>query len=127
MTRIGPVRDSLENRVRRDGMVYRAIHTALHREVALKVLLPSLADDANALGAISKREAQAASKLHHPNIIDIYDLGEADGQHYMAMEYVPAGSLQQKLHEMAIEDKAMTEEEALTMIRPVADCPELCP
>jgi hypothetical protein len=102
------------------GQVYRAIHTALHREVALKVLLPELADDVNALARF-QREAQSASQLRHPNIIEVYDLGEADGQHYMAMEYLPDGSLQQKLRELVLEDKVMSEEQVLRLIRPVAD------
>lgn len=102
------------------GQVYRAIHTALHREVALKVLLPELADDVNALARF-QREAQSASQLRHPNIIEVYDLGEADGQHYMAMEYLPDGSLQQKLRELILEDKMMSEEQVLRFIRPVAE------
>jgi len=102
------------------GVVYRAIHLPLHREVALKVLLPELAGDANALARF-QREAQSASKLHHPNIIEVYDLGQADGQNYMAMEYLPEGSLQQKLHEMALEDTVLTEEQVLRLIRPIAD------
>jgi len=103
------------------GIVYRAIHTPLHREVALKVLLPDLADDVNALARF-QREAQSASKLRHPNIIEVYDLGQADGQNYMAMEYLPEGSLQQKLREMVLEDTAaLTEEQVLRMTRPLAD------
>ncbi|MCL4505424.1 MAG: protein kinase [Chloroflexi bacterium] len=120
MTRIGQYEILAKIAAGGMGIVYRAVHVALHREVALKVLQPELVNDISALARF-QREAQSASKLRHPNIIEVYDLGVADGQHYIAMEYLPDGSLQQKLRENAIEGKVFSEEEVLRLIRPVAD------
>jgi eukaryotic-like serine/threonine-protein kinase len=69
------------------GVVYRGRDENLKRDVALKVLPPNaLADDA--ARSRVRREALALSALNHPNICTIYEIGEADGQTYIAMEYV---------------------------------------
>ena len=76
------------------GVVYEARQVSLNRKVALKVI-------SSALGLSSKaevrfqREAEAAGKLHHTNIVPIYATGEDDGTHYYAMELIDGPSLQQ--------------------------------
>ncbi len=74
--------------------VYLAFDQILNREVAIKVLRDKLADDPVAVVRF-QREASAASKLSHPNVVDIYDVGEADGCHYIVMEYVRGQTLKQ--------------------------------
>src|SRR5205814_2440775 len=74
------------------GVVFRARDETLHRDVALK--LPST--NALADGEPRKqilREARAASALNHPHICTIYEVGEVDGQPYIAMEYIPGEKL----------------------------------
>jgi serine/threonine-protein kinase len=71
-------------RIGRGGMasVYQAHHPALDRDVAIKVLWPSLADQAGFLERF-RREARSASRLRHRNILTVYDFGESNGIAYM--------------------------------------------
>ena len=74
------------------GVVYRALDPMLHRYVALKLMSQGIAADA-ALRDRFMREARSAGSLQHPNIITIFDFGEAEGHLYIAMEYVEGADL----------------------------------
>jgi len=78
------------------GEVWRARDPRLEREVALKVL-PAAATADDAARARLLREARMASKLNHPNVCTIYEVGEVDGEAYIAMELVEGPSLAEKL------------------------------
>jgi serine/threonine protein kinase len=74
------------------GVVYRAKDSAIGRVVALKMLSAEVGGE-DELHARFRREAEAIGRLSHPNIVTVYDLGEADGQLYMAMELLEGDDL----------------------------------
>ncbi len=74
------------------GVVYKAWHLRLHRPVALKMLLAGPCARPQELERFL-REAQAVAALHHPNIVQVYDVGDVDGRPYFTMELVEGGSL----------------------------------
>lgn len=74
--------------------VYLAYDEIMNRSVAIKVLRQKVADDSQAVVRFI-REASAARKLSHPNVVEIYDVGECGNLHYLVMEYVPGITLKE--------------------------------
>lgn len=80
------------------GTVYRALDPAIERTVAIKTLNPDLPDENMAeVKERFLREAKSAGRLNHPNVVTVYDVGEAGGVAYIAMEYLEGQSLRQVL------------------------------
>jgi len=75
------------------GVVYRATQLGLDRAVALKLVAPERAADAN-FRARFERESRVAAAIEHPNVIPVYDAGEEDGRLYLLMRWVPGTDLQ---------------------------------
>lgn len=94
------------------GTVYKATQLSLGRTVALKVLAPDLVKDEKFCDMFVK-EARAAGSLNHPNIIQVYDVGDEKGQYYFSMEYASKGSV---LEEMS-KSKTLPLSRAVTIIR----------
>jgi tRNA A-37 threonylcarbamoyl transferase component Bud32 len=78
------------------GKVYRALDPLLERRVALKTISPSLLSNQEALKRF-RREARLAAQLQHPNIVTIFEVGEVEGTHYIAMEFVEGMELGEAL------------------------------
>jgi serine/threonine protein kinase len=83
-----------------EGPIYLATQTKLGRPVALKILPGEVGTDALPLARQCwLREARAVSSTRHPNIVPLYDFGEADGWFFLVLEYIPGGSLKTRLTE----------------------------
>ena len=108
----------IEKELGRGGMaiVYKAIQESLGRPVALKVLPQGLTHDQKLLERFH-REARSAAMLNHPHIVTIFDEGEMNGVHYMAMEYLTG----RDLHEIIQEGGSLPPDEAVALIAPVAE------
>jgi len=101
----GARRSSIDNRYRPLGLLGRGgmgeVHLArdevLGRDVAVKVLAEQYSHDGEAVERF-RREARSAAALSHPHVVPVHDLGEtADGAHYIVMEYVPGGTLKERI------------------------------
>src|SRR5690349_15770980 len=98
------------------GSVYRAQHVMLDKTVAVKVIKNELVTS-DEIVARFQREARAASNLHHPNIVSVYDLGQtADGTLYIAMEFIDGPSLRQVIRQKG----PLTAHESIDILRQVA-------
>jgi serine/threonine protein kinase len=97
------------------GVVYKARQKSLSRLVALKLLAPERVRDAKFAERFA-REAQALAALNHPNIVTIYDFGQAGGFYYLLMEFVDGVNLRQLLR-----TRKFTPEEALAIVPPLCD------
>jgi YVTN family beta-propeller protein len=108
----------LEELLGRGGMgaVYRAEDLRLGRKVALKLLVPELAENERFRERFL-RESQLAASLDHPNIVPIYAAGETDGQLYLAMRYVEGYDLRQ----LVARERALEPARALGLMEQVAD------
>jgi serine/threonine protein kinase len=97
------------------GTVYLCEHTALEKQVAIKLLHPELVGNPG-LAARFQREAQTAARLDHPNSVHVMDFGQApDGEHYLAMEYVHGRDLGQVL----IDDWPLSDERVVAIMTQV--------
>ncbi len=101
------------------GVVYKARQRSLNRFVALKLLAPERVRDAQFAERFT-REAQALAALSHPNIVTIYDFGQAGGFYFLLMEFVDGVNLRQLLRM-----RKFTPEEALAIVPPLCDALQL--
>src|SRR5262249_24318910 len=81
------------------GVVYEAQQLSLGRHVAIKVLSSHTLLDPRQLGRV-RRGARSAARLHHTNIVPVFDVGEQDGLHYFVMQFIPGLGLDQILEEL---------------------------
>ena len=81
------------------GVVYEAVQESLGRHVALKVLPAEALPDPKRLERF-RREARSAARLHHTNIVPVFGVGEADGRHYYAMQFIDGHPLDAVIDEV---------------------------
>ena len=105
----------IQSQLGRGGManVYLAIQESFDRQVAMKIMLPQLAANPT-FGQRFQREAKLCAQMSHPHIVPVYDVGEHQGLHYLAMEYVSGGALKERM------SLGMRPEEAERVIREIA-------
>src|SRR5438270_9400483 len=84
------------------GEVYLALDAKLDRKVALKILPAELAANQDRMRRFVQ-EAKAAAALNHPNIAHIYEIGEAEGTNFIAMEFIDGQTVREKIHQQRTE------------------------
>ncbi|MDY7076406.1 MAG: bifunctional serine/threonine-protein kinase/formylglycine-generating enzyme family protein, partial [Chloroflexota bacterium] len=99
------------------SIVYRAHDIRMRRDVALKVI-PNVSTDENTFIQRFQQEARTAANLQHPNIVPVYDFGDADGTLYLAMALVGQG---RTLRDLLAETSPLSLERALLILGPLAD------
>src|SRR5690606_6991218 len=77
--------------------VFLAVQESLDREVALKVMAPALSANAEFAERFLK-EGQITAKLSHPNLVTVFDIGQHGGTYYLAAEYIPGGTLRERIN-----------------------------
>jgi eukaryotic-like serine/threonine-protein kinase len=117
-TRLGPYEVVSLLGVGGMGAVYRARDTKLHRDVAVKVLLPAVAGDPERLGRFT-REARVLASLNHPHIAQVHGLEESDGVRALVMELVEGPTLEDRITQGAI-----AIDDALPIARQIAEALE---
>ena len=113
----------IERHLARGGMadVYLARDVYLQRPVALKIMLSGLIHDKELIARF-QREAQAIARLNHPHIIQIYTTGLTSiGSPYLAMQYIPGGSLQEEMTHVADREQQLSTRRVLELAGQVAD------
>ena len=117
MTQVIGGRYQITKLIGKGGMaeVFLAWDNILNREVAIKVLKSDMSDDDVALERF-KREAGATTKLSHPNIVDVYDVGDDGDSHYIVMEYIKGYTLKQLIRRRG----AIPYKESVWMIKQIA-------
>jgi Protein kinase domain len=111
--RLAGERYELEDRLGHGGMatVYRARDLKLDREVAIKLLADNFAGDDEVRKRFS-REARLAARLDHPNVVQVFDVGEDEERPFIVMEHVPGGTLEDRLNR----SRSLDRDEALRLL-----------
>jgi serine/threonine protein kinase len=109
----------IQERLGKGGMgeVYLARQLALGRSVAIKFLMPEGEPDPDHDLARFRREAELMAKVSHPNVLSIYDFGEADGRPYLVMEYVQGGDLRRRM----VAGQPMPADQVRSIVIPVGE------
>lgn len=104
--------------------VYKAVDTSLGRDVAIKIIRLSAFPPDQLVQILKRfeREAQTLAKLSHSNIVKVYDFGDYEGSPYLVLEYLPGGTLKQRL--LQLKGKPMPWDEAIRLLRPITDALE---
>lgn len=101
------------------GVVYRARHRLMERDVAIKAIRPELLEDHEFIERF-RREARAVAALRHPHIVEIYDASIDSTPAFLAMQFLPGGSLQNRIKQLRQRNERMPVDEALSIGRQLA-------
>jgi serine/threonine-protein kinase len=102
------------------AVVYRAFHPALDRIVAIKVIRSDLTEDPEFVERF-RAEAKAVARLRHPNIVQVHDFDVVDGRHFIVMEHVEGGSLDERLADLRERGKWLGAREAARVVSEIAE------